>query len=1047
MSAHKFKSSREIVHQIRWDARFDARKFTIGYEDRRVGTREIPLLDFVPDGDIPWHRVWTIRQGDTLVWDRRTRLDRLTAPEPDEALPAPPRKSRHARHHNAFYSTALWRFDPQRGRWAPPRPSSAPPSVRALRIASLNVLVDHYRPGELDTERRTAATLETLRDLDADLISLQEVTAPFLKALTGQPWVRERYTLTDRPEGDTVQPLGQLILSRLPTLAAWRCDFSPQKRVIIATVALPGGHAAIAAVHLTSNYRQHNSSKRARQLQVILDHLDVINAPVTLITGDLNCEDDLEEMVQTRQRGLADIWPALHPLDPGFTFDPVLNTLAEITSTTGDRRRYDRALLRARAACATPRSAALFAQTPLTDGALFLSDHFGLVCDLDLHPDAPAIAEDPVHQSAAALLLPPDAQPAVQAIRQRFDAHVDRWMPHVNLLYGFVPEAAFARAAAAFARALGPFSPFDLILDGFGLFEHRATTTAWLRVTSDPPGRLDALQSALQSALPQCNAQSLRSPDGFTPHLTLGQFPTPEAARAQIDVWRQSWRPLRFPVHAVHLLSRRGDDPFQARHHVPLGQRDALDRDLDPLYTLLARQGALPDERHHQATDALIDELRALCAEALRALHPDAAPCELLVAGSRRMGTDLAASDLDLVALAPHGADRIAAFHAILAALTPERGLESATLALDAQAPDLKLTLRGRRVDLQLALLPPAEPPTPSTADDPAPAHPDSAPTPQNHSTTAAHAATHAAIAAALDPSTPDTLADLLAAFDPSDPDEALFAALDPPSLLALQGCAEADALAAAGARAAGRQRFEGLARAVKRWAAVRGLDNAAFGGLGGISWAILAAWTCQRAGALDPQPLLERFFAEMSTWDWDTPLGLTDDAALFKPRARKDRISILTATAPSQNTARNITRSTRRLLRREFERAWDRLHHGDLEGLFDPAHPGEGDGATLLLHLRADNDEALDALHGALSGRALGLLIDLERHDDLEVRPYPPAPRADAIEIGLRGSGAADRRFIDEAVGRLAALLTLPGLERCALTHALIAPDAPHNP
>jgi poly(A) polymerase len=36
----------------------------IGYESRRHGKVEVPLPEFVPDGEVPWHRVWYIRRGD-----------------------------------------------------------------------------------------------------------------------------------------------------------------------------------------------------------------------------------------------------------------------------------------------------------------------------------------------------------------------------------------------------------------------------------------------------------------------------------------------------------------------------------------------------------------------------------------------------------------------------------------------------------------------------------------------------------------------------------------------------------------------------------------------------------------------------------------------------------------------------------------------------------------------------------------------------------------------------------------------------------------------
>lgn len=51
---------------------------TMGYDDRLLGAMEMPLHDFVPmseGGDLPMHRVWYIRSGDSVLWDRRRKLD------------------------------------------------------------------------------------------------------------------------------------------------------------------------------------------------------------------------------------------------------------------------------------------------------------------------------------------------------------------------------------------------------------------------------------------------------------------------------------------------------------------------------------------------------------------------------------------------------------------------------------------------------------------------------------------------------------------------------------------------------------------------------------------------------------------------------------------------------------------------------------------------------------------------------------------------------------------------------------------------------------
>jgi hypothetical protein len=49
----------------------------MGYLDRFRGMLEIPLLEFIPGGDVPWHRVYYFKKGREVMWDRNTRVDKI----------------------------------------------------------------------------------------------------------------------------------------------------------------------------------------------------------------------------------------------------------------------------------------------------------------------------------------------------------------------------------------------------------------------------------------------------------------------------------------------------------------------------------------------------------------------------------------------------------------------------------------------------------------------------------------------------------------------------------------------------------------------------------------------------------------------------------------------------------------------------------------------------------------------------------------------------------------------------------------------------------
>jgi poly(A) polymerase len=79
MSQDRFQTSREVYHRLRWDPRLDAHEFVIGYDARGEQLEEVSFSAFVPDGEIPWHRVWYFRRGPERVWDRRERIDRTAS--------------------------------------------------------------------------------------------------------------------------------------------------------------------------------------------------------------------------------------------------------------------------------------------------------------------------------------------------------------------------------------------------------------------------------------------------------------------------------------------------------------------------------------------------------------------------------------------------------------------------------------------------------------------------------------------------------------------------------------------------------------------------------------------------------------------------------------------------------------------------------------------------------------------------------------------------------------------------------------------------------
>ncbi|GEM_PF-718825 len=176
------------------------------------------------------------------------------------------------------------------------------------------------------------------------------------------------------------------------------------------------------------------------------------------------------------------------------------------------------------------------------------------------------------HKSALVVLPPAELCAPLQALRERHDRQVGRWMPHINLLYPFVPATRFAAAVQRIAAQLEALQPFELTLDEVCLFHHRGGGhTLWL--APHPAGPLVSLHDRLLRAFPHCD-DSARMHGGYRPHLSIGQVQGRGRAEKLREQITADWQPLRFRVDALALIAR-GDPPqdrFRSVRRLPLGE-------------------------------------------------------------------------------------------------------------------------------------------------------------------------------------------------------------------------------------------------------------------------------------------------------------------------------------------------------------------------------------------------------------------------------------------------------------------------------------------
>ncbi|KPJ17565.1 Poly(A) polymerase gamma [Papilio machaon] len=241
--------------------------------------------------------------------------------------------------------------------------------------------------------------------------------------------------------------------------------------------------------------------------------------------------------------------------------------------------------------------------------------------------------------------------------------------------------------------------------------------------------------------------------------------------------------------------------------------------------------------------------------------------------GSYRLGVHHRGADIDALCVAPRHIDRTDYFQSFYELLKTQPQVKDLRAVEDAFVPVIKMNFDGIEIDLLFARL---------------------------------------------------ALKEIPDSFDLRD--DMLLKNLDQKCVRSLNGCRVTDEILRLVPNI---NNFRLTLRAIKLWAKRHGIYSNTLGYLGGVSWAMLVARTCQLYPNALPATLVHKFFLVFSQWKWPQPVLLKQPDAVnlgfpvWDPRVNvSDRfhlMPIITPAYPQQNSTFNVSASTRTVIMEEF--------------------------------------------------------------------------------------------------------------------------------
>ncbi|XP_068183829.1 poly(A) polymerase gamma isoform X2 [Antennarius striatus] len=337
----------------------------------------------------------------------------------------------------------------------------------------------------------------------------------------------------------------------------------------------------------------------------------------------------------------------------------------------------------------------------------------------------------------------------------------------------------------------------------------------------------------------------------------------------------------------------------------------------------------------------------------LKNLPPSAISCvggKIFTFGSYRLGVHTKGADIDALCVAPRHVERSDFFQSFFDKLKQHEEIKDLRAVEDAFVPVIKFKFDGIEIDLLFARL-------------------------------------------ALQ-SIPDNL-DLRG--------DSILRNLDIRCIRSLNGCRVTDEILYL---VPNKENFRLTLRAIKLWAKRRGIYSNMLGFLGGVSWAMLVARTCQLYPNAVAATLVHKFFLVFSKWEWPNPVLLKqpEDSNLnlpvwdprVNPSDRYHLMPIITPAYPQQNSTYNVSTSTRTIMSEEFKyglSVTDEILQGKAEWskLFEPPNFFQKYKHYIVLTASASTEENHLEWIGLVESKIRVLVGNLERNEYITLAHVNP--------------------------------------------------------